>query len=252
MENHAILELDHISKSYDGKSVLKDITLSFCAGERVALIGSSGAGKSTLLNLIIRDQQPDSGSICVDGNVVDRNMKTKEYAKKVGIIRQQFDLIPSLSVVHNVLVGQLHEWGFWKSMWSLIRPLDTNRVRDVLDRVGIENKIWERTGLLSGGEQQRVALARVMMQDPFIILADEPISSLDPTRSHAIMKHLVDMCRKDKKCLIASMHSVEHVLEYFTRAVGLKDGNILFDKPVHELERENLAYLYAIEESHGQ
>ena len=159
----------------------------------MALVGASGSGKSTLLNLLSGTMQPDGGSISVGGREFSRNLPRRELASLVGIIHQQFDLVPQLPVVHNVLAGRFGRWGMFRSLLSLAWPQDYRLALDALQQMGISDKVQERTSHLSGGEQQRVAIARTIVQSPRLVLADEPVASLDPVRAEEVMQLLAEM-----------------------------------------------------------
>ncbi len=246
-----MIQLEQISKSYNAKTVLFPTDLSILPHEKIAIIGPSGAGKSTLLNIISGAVQPDQGHLFVLNNESSK-VHTVEYAHAVGIIRQQFDLIGPLKVVHNVLAGQLSRWGFWKSMLSLTQPKlfpkHIELAKRALNKVGIEDKLFEKTSLLSGGEQQRVAIARLLVQNPKIILADEPVASLDPARSDQIIKMLVTLADENNQVIISSLHSVELAQKYFTRIIGMKSGRIVLDTPTSLLNSTQINELYKLEE----
>jgi phosphonate transport system ATP-binding protein len=174
-------------------------------------------------------------------------------SNKIGVIRQQFDLVESLPVIHNVLVGRLKDWGLIKSVWSLIYPQDKKLVSQALNRVGIEDKMYVRTSTLSGGEQQRVALARLLLQKPEIILADEPVASLDPARSKDILTMLTRLADEEQKTLITTLHSVDLARKYFTRIIALQNGKLFFDLPSENVSNDLLVDLYRLEEqSHNE
>ena len=239
-----ILELKNISKSFDGNKVLDNLSITIYRGELVALIGPSGAGKTTLLNILSSIIQPDTGEMLVDGKPSTSIKNNKEMAKKIGVIRQQFDLINQLPVIQNVLIGRLNEWGLAKSFLSLIIPQDKSLAEQALSRVGLIEKLYEKTDNLSGGEQQRVALARLLVQNPEIILADEPVSSLDPARAENILSLMTELVKEESQTLIASLHSVDYVRKYFTRIIGMRDGKVYFDLPIEKVNNEDLESLY--------
>ena len=243
-----VLELKDISKSFDEKQVLKNISFKIQKGELIAIIGPSGSGKSTLMNVITKSTNYNTGEMLIEGIPSISINSSKDYAKKIGIIKQQFDLVRELPVIQNVLVGRLNEWGFIKSLISLIKPLEEEKGLKALESVGIREKAYSITSQLSGGEQQRVAIARLLVQDPEIFLADEPISSLDPSRAKDVLTLITKLSKEKKKTLVASMHSVEYVKKYFNRVIGIKNGNIIFDKPVESLTDEILEELYRLEE----
>ena len=174
------LALNGVGKSYGGAWALAPLDLEVVEGERLAVLGPSGSGKTTLLHLIGRVIQPEQGVVEVDGQPLRDLGPGKELAALVGVMHQQLDLVPHLSVVHNIMAGRLGFWSLWRSLASLVSPRDRHLAQVALDRVGIPDKLYERTAHLSGGEQQRVALARLLVQHPKVVLADEPVASLDP------------------------------------------------------------------------
>lgn len=241
-----ILQIENLYKAFDNKIALNHISFSVTKGERVALVGASGSGKSTLMNLLIKNLEKDKGSIIIDGETIENIKDRKIFAKKIGMLRQQFDLVNNLSVIHNVLIGRLNEWGFFKSLISLIKPYDKDLAIKSLQQVGLEDKVFEATAILSGGEQQRVAIARLLLQNPLIILADEPISSLDPANSNKVLSLITNLAKTEKKTLIASMHSVEFTKQYFDRIIALKNGEIYFDKKINQVTDEMFDELYKV------
>jgi phosphonate transport system ATP-binding protein len=174
-----------LGKSFGALIALAPIDLAIGPGERVALAGPSGSGKSTLLYILAGLLPPDRGQLFLDSKAVSRLRPGRELSEAVGLVQQQLDLVPQLLVVQNVLAGRLGQWGLLRSLASLFSPRERDTALAALSRLGIADKIDERTSQLSGGEQQRVAIARLMVQAPKIILADEPVSSLDP---HAPMR----------------------------------------------------------------
>ncbi|KMT22841.1 phosphonate ABC transporter ATP-binding protein [Clostridium cylindrosporum] len=244
-----IFELNEVTKSYERKIVLSSLSFFIKRGESIALIGPSGSGKTTLLNSLACINKIDSGSILIDGKSSTSYKNPKKLAKKVGIIRQQFDLVRELPVVHNVLAGRFSDWGFLKSLISLIIPRDLDMAKVALERVGLLDKLYERTADLSGGQQQRVAIARLIVQNPEVILADEPVASLDPTRSEDILSILTSISKENNKTLIASLHSVEYAKKYFDRIIALRDGKIYFDLESSNVSEDDLAELYKIDDT---
>ncbi len=240
--------LTKVAKYYGEMMALSPLSFRIEQGEIVALIGPSGAGKTTLLNILAHIHKPDEGEVHIDGLPIYGYATGKQLARKVGIIRQQFDLVPSLPVIHNVLAGRLGEWGLAKSLLSFIIPQDKGQAEMALDRVGLINKIYEKTANLSGGEQQRVALARLLVQKPEIILADEPVSSLDPARAEDILSMLVHLVQEENQTLVASLHSVELAKKYFNRIIALRGGKIFFDLPTEKVTDQDLAELYYLME----
>lgn len=244
---HAAVRLVSVSKSFGDVHALQPLSLDVMPGETVALLGPSGSGKSTLLNLMAALHAPDSGELYLHGKRTSQLRPGRELSRLVGIMHQQFDLVPSLPVVHNVLAGRLGEWSLFRSLLSLLVPQDLDRARQALDRVGILDKLHERTAHLSGGEQQRVALARLLVQAPQIVLADEPVASLDPARAEDLIAMLVGIAKERHLTLVVSLHSVELALKYFSRILALRQGRLLFDRPSGDVSPGHLKALYALE-----
>lgn len=243
-----IFRMTELTKHYEQNKALSSLSLDIEKGELIALIGPSGAGKTTLLNILAKIIKPDIGRLELDGMSLEHYTTSKTLARKVGVIRQNFDLVGPLPVIHNVLAGRLGEWGFFKSLLSLVVPQDKDLAIHALDRVGLLDKIYEKTANLSGGEQQRVALARLLVQNPEVILADEPVSSLDPARAEDILSMLVKLVKEENQTLIASLHSVEYARMYFTRIVALREGRICFDLPSEKVTDDILYDLYNFRE----
>jgi phosphonate transport system ATP-binding protein len=248
MSSKEMFQLKEISKIYERKIALSSLSLTINKGEIVALIGPSGAGKTTLLNILANIIKPDKGSLLIDGEPLNKLKAGKRLAKKIGVIRQQFDLVGPLAVIHNVLAGRLADWGFFKSLVSLIIPQEKQLAVRALKRVGLADKIYEKTSNLSGGEQQRVALARLLVQKPEVILADEPVSSLDPARAEDVLLMLTKLVREENQTLIASLHTVEYARKYFTRIIALRDGKVYFDLPIGQVNDGILSELYNLKE----
>ncbi len=243
-----MIEANKITKHFERKLALSSLSFSIKQGELVALVGPSGAGKTTLLNSIAGLVPLQSGELLIDSKPLLSYKKTKLFARKVGVIRQQFDLIGPLAVIHNVLAGRLADWGLFKSLFSLLVPQEKAHAIKALNRVGLADKAYEITSSLSGGEQQRVAMARLMVQKPEVILADEPVASLDPARAEDVLVMLTKIVIEEKQTLIASLHSVEFARKYFTRIISLKNGEIFFDLPTEEVTDELLDELYQLKE----
>ena len=247
MSTKTMIEVKNLNKQFERKIALSSLSFTIKQGELVALIGPSGAGKTTLLNTIAGLVTNDTGEILIDGKPLP-SYKGRILAKKVGVIRQQFDLIGSLAVIHNVLAGKLADWGLVKSLLSLLVPQEKETATKALQRVGLADKAFEVTTSLSGGEQQRVAMARLLTQKPEIVLADEPVASLDPARADDVLAMLTQIASEEKQTLIASLHSVEYARKYFTRMISLKDGQLFFDLPTEKVTDDLLAELYQIKE----
>jgi phosphonate transport system ATP-binding protein len=243
-----IIEVKDLSKIYERKTALSSLSFSIQKGERIALIGPSGAGKTTLLNILATLIKPDEGSLMIDGLPSYQLTNRKMLARKIGIIRQQFDLVGQLPVIHNVLAGRLADWGLIKSLLSLVYPQEKATALSALKRVGLEDKMFVQTSKLSGGEQQRIALARLLLQKPNIILADEPVASLDPARAEDILTMLNTLVIEENQTLITSLHSVEYAKKYFSRVIAIKNGQLFFDLPVNQITDRQLGELYQLKE----
>ena len=248
----AIVVAEGICKSYPSIRALSPLSFNILPGEKVALVGPSGSGKTTLLYLLAGILQPDEGVLSIDGRPMTSVRPGRELSQLVGLVHQQYDLVPHLSVLHNVLAGRLGQWGLLRSVISLVWPRDRQLAEEALAQMGIGDKVNERTSHLSGGELQRVAIARLMMQSSRIILADEPVSSLDPARAEGLLGLLTDLVRgsdgNDGKTLIASMHSPYLIRKYFSRVIGLREGVLQFDMPSSEMTDEVSDRLYDLEQ----
>jgi phosphonate transport system ATP-binding protein len=239
--------LHGVSKRFaDDFVALEDLNLRLEAGEQVALIGSSGAGKTTLFRLLNCTLRPTVGRLTIAG--VDSSTlhgrRLCQVRRRIGTIYQQHNLVPRLRVMHNVLAGHLGRWSVARALVSLLRPLELDTAYAALQRVGLADKLFQRTDLLSGGEQQRVAIARVLVQDPDIVLADEPVASLDPALSESIVRLLIDLAGQRQKTLLVSLHNVQLALEYFPRIIALRQGRLVFDGKPQALPSAGLQDLF--------
>ena len=241
-----ILSLQQVSHHFDAVTAVSELNLAIYAGQIVALIGSSGAGKSTALRLLNGTLQTTQGEVWALGQPLHPR-SSRRIQRQIGTIYQHLHLVPSLRVIHNVNAGHLGRWPFWKAAASLVWPLEVKDATAALAQVGIPDKLYARTEHLSGGQQQRVAIARVLIQDPAVILADEPIASLDPERSHDIMRLLSMLVRERGKTLVVSLHGVEYAKRYCDRIIGLQQGQIRFDVPAQDVTPTMLNQLYQLE-----
>lgn len=234
-----------ISKSFDKEGALKNVSFTVSKGEFVALVGHSGSGKSTLLRTVTNIVIPDSGNVLLNELVVSKlgRKALKELRTQIGYIFQNFGLVPSLSALENVLMGALGtlkypRLGVWMYPFAL-----QSRAKNLLGKFGISQQSSSKARELSGGQMQRVAIARAMMQEPQIILADEPIASLDPVAAEDVMGFLKDV-NADGTTILVSLHQVAIAIKYATRIVGLKNGRVVVDKPTSELTQEDLLGIY--------
>lgn len=244
-----ILEIQELHKSFSASvPVLRGVNLKVEQGEFLGVIGLSGAGKSTLLRCINRLIEPNSGEILIprslflpgeDGSRADvlklNRRELRLLRRKVGMVFQQFNIVKRLSVLDNVLSGGLGYQPGFKSCLRLFSREERRRALLNLKRVGLLDHVYKRADELSGGEQQRVAIARTLMQNPVIILADEPVSNLDPKLSRVVLDILKRVCREDGITALASLHTLDLAREYADRVVGLKEGRVFFDGATKDL-----------------
>ena len=231
----------------NGRTGLSSIVLEVAAGERVALIGPSGAGKTTLLRVAAAALRPTGGQVQLLG--ADpwalRAGALRALRARVGFVHQAPPIPPRLRVVTAVLAGRLGQWGTGRALSSWLMPVDVAGARDALARVGLRDRVFDRCDQLSGGQLQRVAVARTLYQAPGLLLADEPVSALDATTADAVLRELVDYSMACGATFVASLHAVDLALRWFPRVVGVRDGAIAFDLPAAQVTPQRLAALYA-------
>ena len=238
---------DNVSKTYgNGVKGLDHINLTIEDGEFVSIIGLSGAGKSTLLRSINRLNDVSEGEITINGVSVTKAGKKelRQIRRKIGLISQNFNLVKRSTVQKNVLSGRLGYYSTWKSILGLFSKEDYERTTDALERVGLLDNLHTRCDELSGGQQQRVSIARTLVQQADIILADEPVASLDPVTTQKIMKDLQNINKGMGKTVIVNIHSVELARTFSTRIIALKAGKMVFDGTPEELTDQKLIEIY--------
>lgn len=238
---------DNVSKTYgNGVKGLSHINLTIDNGEFVSIIGLSGAGKSTLLRSINRLNDVTEGEITIDGVSVTKAGKKelRQIRRKIGLISQHFNLVRRSTVQKNVLSGRLGYYSTLKSILGLFSKEDYERTNDALERVGLLDKLHTRCDELSGGQQQRVSIARTLVQQADIILADEPVASLDPVTTQKIMNDLQTINQNLGKTIIVNIHSVELARAFSTRIIALKAGELVFDGNPEELTDQKLIEIY--------
>jgi phosphonate transport system ATP-binding protein len=244
----AAFRLEAVTVRFPSAIALSGVDLSIAPGERVGLVGPSGSGKTTLLRLLNGTVRPSEGRVLVGKRDV-ASLSTRELRRvraRVGLVHQDLSLVPNLRVSQNVLSGRLGRRSFLGGLRSVFLPRRTEleRVHALLERVGIPEKLFERTDRLSGGQQQRVAIARALMQDPSAILADEPVSAVDPARARDTVHLLHEIARDRGLTLVMSLHNLELARESFPRLVGLRHGEVVLDRPTGEIEEEEFRELY--------
>lgn len=246
MDAAPLFELKQVSHRFGHFQALKQIDLQILPGDRVALVGSSGAGKSTLIRLLNGTLRPNEGEVWALGRNLNqlKPARLRQVQRQIGTVYQQFHLVDNLRVIHNVNAGHLGRWSLFKALLSLVLPLEVETAAQALAQVGIAEKLYAVTRDLSGGQQQRVALARVLVQNPLVILADEPIASLDPHLSREIMDLLRQLCQQAGRALVVSLHDVGFARSHCDRIIGLRQGAIRFDCPSEQVSDELLADLY--------
>jgi len=240
-----MIEVRNLAKAYGKRTVLHDISLSVRAGEFLVVLGPSGAGKSTLLRCLNGLIHADKGSIVIDGKVVNvGDIGNREKQRPIAMIFQQHNLVKRLSVLKNVLVGRMAGVSSLLALLQLFRDEDVEIALDALRQVDLEHKAEMRADQLSGGEQQRVGIARALAQRPAVILADEPVASLDPKTSRVVLGFLQRICKETGISVICNLHQVEYALEFGERIVGLSGGNIIFDDTPDKLTLDTIHRIY--------
>ncbi|MFK4567275.1 phosphonate ABC transporter ATP-binding protein [Enterococcus sp. UD-01] len=242
-----MIQFENVTKTYsNGVKGLKNINLTIEDGEFVSVIGLSGAGKSTLLRSINRLNEITEGNIIIDGASITKAGKRdlRKIRRNIGMIFQHFNLVKKSSVQKNVISGRLGYYSTFKSIFGFFSKDDYALVTDALDRVGLGDKLHSRSDELSGGQQQRVSIARTLVQQASIILADEPVASLDPITTQKIMKDLKKINQELNHTVVINLHSVDLAREFSSRIIGLRDGEVVFDGSAAEATDEVLTSIY--------
>ncbi|MEA4875192.1 phosphonate ABC transporter ATP-binding protein [Anaerorhabdus sp.] len=244
-----VLQMNHVSKIYDNKiTALNNVSIEVKVGELVSIIGPSGAGKSTLLRTINRMIDVTNGDIVFNGvDVVKANKKElKSIRKNVGMVFQHYNLVYRSSVLENVLHGRLANYTWLQSLLKQYRKEDIDSAMSILKMVGLEDRAYDRCSKLSGGQKQRVGIARALVQNPKMILCDEPIASLDPQSSKVIMEYLKEIVNKTKIPCLVNLHQVDVALHYSDRIIGMHAGEIVFNGKPEELTDEMIEKIYGV------
>ncbi len=238
--NPPALLISKLSKKYGKKHALKNISLEIPPGQKVALLGPTGSGKTTLLRICACSETPDSGSLELFGNMPQK-LRRRQLSSMVGLMGQNLDLIEDLKAIHNIQAGHFGRWGFWQGLAALALPIVSASTENVARSLGIESAIYQLTSSLSGGEKQRVAFARLLVQNPMLMLADEPVSSVDPVRA----ENMLAMFPAEGSCLL-SLHSPSLAKKFADRIIGLRAGEIIFDKPAGWITSRDTSQLYEL------
>lgn len=242
-----MIQFTDVVKRYpNGVEALKGVSLTIEQGEFVAIIGLSGAGKSTLLRAINQMHSITSGSLKVNGVEVSslKGKKLRRFRRGIGMVFQSFNLIKRTTVIKNVLAARVADMSLIQSLLSFYSKSDKIIALEALDQVGILEKAYIRADQLSGGQQQRVALARTLAQKPSIILADEPVASLDPVTSAQVMNDFLKINEALNITVVANMHHVDLALKYARRVIGIKEGIIVYDGPASGINQQTLKEIY--------
>jgi phosphonate transport system ATP-binding protein len=242
-----MIEFKNAGKTYpNGTKALEKVNLTIAQGEFVAVIGLSGAGKSTLIRLVNKMIPITEGSLSVDGVDVGplNGGALRKFRRNIGMVFQSFNLVYRTSVLNNVLASRVADLGFWRTLFGLYSKKDKLLALESLKKVNILEKAFVRVDQLSGGQQQRVALARTLAQKPKIILADEPVASLDPITANLIMKDFKRINEQENITIVVNMHHVDLALKYAKRVVGIKKGNVVFDGPSETVTENTLKEIY--------
>jgi phosphonate transport system ATP-binding protein len=244
-----MLKIDRLTKSFNTRNAVNAIGLDITEGQMVGIIGRSGAGKSTLLRMLNRLAEPTSGSIVFDGrNITElKGRDLLAWRATCAMVFQQFNLVGRLDVITNVMTGRLYHHGFVASMLQMFSDQDRACAIRALDRLGMAHTALQQTDTLSGGQMQRVAIARALVQEPRILLADEPIASLDPLNAKIVMDALSAINREDGITVICNLHTLDAARTYCDRIIGLADGNLVFDGAPQELTGAKAREIYGAE-----
>jgi phosphonate transport system ATP-binding protein len=234
---------------------VRGLDLSVGTGETVAVVGPSGAGKTTLLRLLGGTVRPTAGAVLADD--VDLSRLTARELRgaraRTGFVHQDHSLVPNLRVSQNVIAGKLGSRGLLASARSMMLPSEAEleEVHRLLERVGIPEKLFERTDTLSGGQQQRVAIARALFQAPGALLLDEPVASVDPARARSLMRLVIELAAEEGLTLVVSLHDLAIAREFLPRAVGMRGGRVFFDRPIEAVSEPEFEELYRLEAGDG-
>jgi phosphonate transport system ATP-binding protein len=244
-----VLELEAVSKTYPGGvQALREVSFGVPQGQFLVILGPSGAGKSTLMRCVNRLVEPTSGSVVFEGQRITGRGNLRAIRRQFGMVFQQFNLVKRLSVLTNVMTGRLGYRSVWRSLVYSFPEEDKRIAVECLARVNMEHKAFQRADTLSGGEQQRVAIARALAQHPKVILADEPVASLDPKIARQVLTYLRQVAKELGITVLCNLHQVDYAREFAERVVGMSKGAVVFDGPAAELTEDILHRIYYREE----
>lgn len=242
-----MLTIDRLSKTYDGgEEALDDVSFTVSGTSIVAIIGPSGAGKSTLIRCINRLVEPTEGSVSLDGTAITAlgDSELRESRRDMAMVFQEYNLVERLTVMENVLSGRLGYVSFWQAFRRNFPEEDVRHARELLATVGMSDQINSRVDELSGGQRQRVGVARALVQNPKILLADEPTSSLDPENSRILMNMITELAQKENIPVLVNLHDVHLAREHADRIIGLSEGRVVFDGSPEQLDQAAQDHIY--------
>lgn len=242
-----LLEIKNVNKEYkNGQKALKNVSLSIDEGEFVVIIGPSGAGKSTLIRVINQLVTPSSGNVLFEGQCISeaKGKKLRQLRSRIGMIFQHYNLIERTNVLKNVLHGKLGQVSFFTSAFGRYSQEDRKAAMDLLKQIGLAEHAYKRADELSGGQMQRVGICRALIQNPALIIADEPIASLDPKTAEVVMTHLKDITEAKGVTTLVNLHQVDIAKKFATRIIGVRKGEIVFDGAPSELTEDRIEMIY--------
>jgi len=243
-----ILEVRGLTKTYRGAEgpAIEDINFSVAEGETIGIIGPSGAGKSTLLRCINRLVNPNEGQVFIEGEEITGapSAKVRSLRRRVGMVFQHHNLVARLTVMQNVMHGRLGYMSVIDGVLGRYTEEDKRHAISILEQTGLSDFLYHRAGELSGGQRQRVGVVRALMQEPSLLLCDEPIASLDPASAQVVMELICDVCRKRNIACIVNLHQVDAALKYMDRIIGMYKGNIIYDGPTSGLTEATIEKIY--------
>ena len=247
----ATLEIRGVTRRFGKNTAVSDINISIPRGQMVGIIGRSGAGKSTLLHMINRLIDPSQGSIFFDGAEVSslQGSPLRRWQRDCAMIFQQFNLVPRLDVLTNVLLGRLNHRSTVSNLLGMFTRIECAEAVAALERLDIARTALQPAGTLSGGQQQRVAIARAMMQQPKVLLADEPIASLDPLNAKVVMDSLRDINLREGITVVTNLHTLDTARAYCSRIIGMAAGKVVFDGAPEDLDRDAVRMVYGADAS---
>jgi phosphonate transport system ATP-binding protein len=243
-----VLEVRNLSKTYRAAEgpAIRDLNFSMGKGEMIGIIGPSGSGKSTLLRCINRLVSPSAGRVFIEGEEITGAppSRVRQLRRRLGMVFQHHNLVARLTVMQNVMHGRLGYMNTLDGVLGRYTETDKRRAVDILEQTGLGDFLYHRAGELSGGQRQRVGIVRALMQEPAILLCDEPIASLDPASAQVVMDLIRDVCRQREIACIVNLHQVDAALKYSDRIIGIYEGEIVYDGPAGELSTSTIEYIY--------